>query len=283
MKSYIAGGLLLAAFLAFPAAAQMPDGYLDVFITRVKPGKRVEFDSINKKMVGLNRKKGDTWLAYELIYGDTSTVYFVSTRASYHAAEEGTQAFEGAITRVLGKAGMQSMGNAFDATVDSEHSELRRRRWDLSANAPADAAAYTQYVGTARYIRLVEVHTRPGKLLDYEAQLKLNKAAQERANPGVPMLVSQSVAGQDVGIFYIGNLLKSLGDLDNIKPLPEVLGSEYKRYESGVAETVSSVRIMIGRFLPELSNPPEEIVAVDSKYWRPAPAPAPTKPADANK
>ena len=39
----------------------------------------------------------------------------------------------------------------------------------------------------------------------------------------------------------------------------------------GVAESVASIDIIIGRFLPELSNPPDEIVAVDPKFWRPAP------------
>ena len=66
----VLGALLIAGFLATPLAAQMPDGYLDVYIAKVKMGKRVEFDSINKKMVELNRKnKGDSWTAYEFIRG----------------------------------------------------------------------------------------------------------------------------------------------------------------------------------------------------------------------
>ena len=285
MKKHFFGGLLLAGILVFPIAAQMPEGYLDVDIAKVKMGKRLEFNAINKRMVELNRKhKGDTWLAYSIIYGEPNTIYFVSTRTNWAGAEEGTNAFEGAISKALGAAGMQKMFNDWDATVESERAEFRRRRLDLSASVPADAAAYYQLIGQARYLRTAIVHVRPGRILDYEAQLKLNKDAQERANPGIATLVSQGVAGQPTGVFYITTLVKSLGDLDKIKPLQEVLGSSYARYQQAVAESVAGTEIIIARFLPELSNPQDEIVAVDPKYWRPAPPPpTPPKPAEAKK
>jgi hypothetical protein len=283
MKNRFFAGLLLAGILAAPIAAQMPESYLDVDIAKVKMGKRSEFDSINKRMVEINRKnKGDNWLAYQVMYGEPNTIYFVSTRAGYGAAEQGMKAFEGALTKAVGAAGMHKLLADWDATVESERAELRRRRWDLSASAPADAAAYNQLVGQSRYLRTAIVHTRPGKALDYEAQLRLNKSAQERVNFGVASLVSQGLAGQQAGVFYITTLVKSLGDLDNIKPLQEVLGSSYASYQKAVAESVANTEIIIARFLPELSNPPEEVVAVDAKFWRPAPPPPP-KPAEAKK
>jgi hypothetical protein len=269
-------GLLLAATLGAQIAAQMQDGYLDVYITKVKMGKRGEFDSINKRMVEINRKnKGDTWLAYQLLYGEPNTVYFISTRANYAAVDEGIKAFAGAATKALGAAGMHKLFADFDASVDSERGELRRRRWDLTASAPADAAAYSKLIGQSRYLRTAIVRVRPGRTLEYEAQLKRGKDAQERANPGVASFVSQGVAGVQTGVFYITTLLTSLGDLDKIKPLQEVLGSSYAGYQKTVAETVLGTEIIIGRFLPELSNPPDEIVAVDTKFWRPAPPPPP--------
>jgi hypothetical protein len=69
-----------------------------------------------------------------------------------------------------------------------------------------------------------------------------------------------------------------------MKTLQEVLGSSYASYQKVVSETVLGTEIMIGRFVPELSNPPDEIVAVDSKFWRPAPPPAaPTQSAEVKK
>jgi hypothetical protein len=284
MKKEFLARLMLAGVLAAPLLAQMPGGYLDIDIAKVKMGKRAEFDAINKRMLEINRKyKGDTWVAYGILYGESNTVYFISTRATWEAAEAGTKLFEGAITKALGAAGMQKMFNDWDATVEHEHAEIRRRRLDLSASAPADAAAYYKFVGEARYIRTVIVQVRPGKILDYEGQLKRNKEAQERANPGIPSLVSQGAAGQNPGTFYISTLVKSLADLDKIKTLQEVLGSDYGRYEQAVAESVSSVEITVGRFLPELSNPPEEIVSIDPKFWRPAPPMSAAKPAEPKK
>ena len=284
MKNRFFAGLLLTGILNAPIAAQMPEGYLDVFAARVKMGKRAEFDAINKRMVDINRKnKGDTWLAYEVVYGDASTVYFTSTRANFAAIDEGVKAFEGAMTKALGAAGMRKFFADLDATADGERGELRRRRPDLTASAPASAAAYSQLVGQSRYLRTAIVRTRPGKALDYEAQLKRVKDAQERANPSVPSFVSQAAAGQQTGVFYITTLLKSLADLDQIKPLPEVLGSSsYESYLKTVAESVAGTEVLIGRFRPELSNLPDEVVAVDPKYWRPAPPPPPpAKPAAA--
>jgi len=266
---------MIAVLLAAPLGAQMQEGYLDIDINKVKMGKRAEFDSLTKRMVQINRKnKGDTWLAFEVLYGPSNTVYFVSTRSGYGAAGEGLKAFEGALTAGLGAAGMHQLFDAADATIESERTELRKRRWDLSASAPSDAAAYNRLVGEARYLRTAIVHVRPGRIPDYEAQLKIVKEAQERVNAGVPNFVSQAVAGQQTGVFYITTLLKSLADLDKIKPVQEVLGSSYASYARVIAECVSETEVQISRFLPELSNPPEEIVAIDSKFWRPAPPPA---------
>jgi hypothetical protein len=282
MKRHFIGGLMLAGLLAAPAAAQMPEGYLDVFVAKVKMGKRAEFDTINRKMADINRKnKGDNWVAYEVLYGVGNTVYFVSPRANYMGAEDGIKAFEGSIAGSIGKAGMQAMFTAFDATVERQQTEFRKRRWDLSANAPANAGAYLQLVGSSRFLRVATVRVRPGKTLEYEAQLKKVKTAQERANPGTVITVSQSIAGQELGVYYISTLLKSLGDLDKIKTLQEVLGAGYDPYLRSLAEIATSTEVMVMRILPELSNPPEEVVAADQKFWRPAPvAVSVAKPAE---
>ena len=210
-------------------------------------------------------------------------VSLVSSRPNYTAAEAGNDAFEGSMAKTLGKAGLLNIMTNFASTLDSARTELRRRRLDLSANVPVDMPMYAQMVGHARYLRLVEVHVRPGRTLDYEAQLKLNKAAQEQANPGVPVLVSQVVAGGPLGVYYIGTPVRSLGDLDKIKPLQEVLGASYQRYEKALAEMVTGVEITVAKFLPEISNPPEDIVAVDPKFWRPVPPPPPVKAAEGKK
>jgi hypothetical protein len=272
MKRNTLAWLFGVALLAIPAAAQTSEGYLDIYVAKVKLGKRMDFDALNKKEVEMNRKKGDHWTAWEVVYGDSNAVYFVSPRPTFAAAAEGIKAFEDAAKRSAGELGARKLFDDFDATAESEHDSLYRRRVDLSANAPANMAAQNKLVGEARWIRLVTVRTRPGKILAYEAELRRNKEANERMNPGIPFLVSQSVAGAAPGTFQTANLLKSLGDMDNIKQLQQVRGDSYASYQKTLEEAVERVDIVIGRYVPELSNPPDDVAAVDPAFWHPKPA-----------
>jgi hypothetical protein len=266
--------------LAIPAAAQSPEGYLDVYVTHVKMGKRAEFDEINKREVAMNRKDGDRWLAYDTVWGVDNTVYFVSTRSSFADAAIGINAFETAIKKGAGsEAGMRKLFSDFDATTDSQSGTLFRRRWDLSSAAPADMAASNKIIGQAHWLRVITTRVRPGKTLAYEAELRRTKEANDRMNSGVPFWVSQSTAGTSPGVYRTVNLLKSLAELDSIKTLQQVRGDSYASYMKTVEDAVERTEIIVGRMLPELSNPPEEVVAVDPAYWRPKAAPVQAKAA----
>ena len=276
--------LAVSVMLAMPALAQLHEGYLDVFIADVKPEKRAEFDAINKKMVDANRRnKGDSWLAFETIYGPGNRVTFVSTRRNYAEAEKGYELFMGAISKALGREGGAKLLQDFNNCVASTQGEMRRRRWDLSSNLPADDAALARLVGQARWLRTIVVHVRPGQVLNFEAEVKEVKAAQEKATPTVTTLISQADSGQHGTVFYITTLLSSLAGYDAITPLPRLLGEEgYRKFLSAAAETVQSTEFVINHFLPELSNPPEDIASVSPDFWRPKPAPKP-KAAEAGK
>ena len=90
-------------------------------------------------------------------------------------------------------------------------------------------------------------------------------------------LVSQSAAGQNGAVYYITGFGKSMGDLDT-PGLQQLLGNRYAQYSTMSAENVLGVETIISRYLPELSNPPEEIVAADPAFWTPKPKAAPAKP-----
>ena len=269
--------LAVSVMLALPALAQLQGGYLDVFIAEVKPEKRAEFDAINKKIADANRRqKGDTWVAMETIYGPGNRVTFISTRRNYADVEKGYDLFMGAMGKAFGREGGAKLLQDFNNCVVSTHGELRRRRWDLSANPPADDAAMASLVGKARWVRTTVVHVRPGQVLNFEAEVKEVKAAREKASPAVTNLVSQADAGQHGTVFYITTLESSLGGFDAITPLPQLLGEYgYRKFLSSGAEAVQSTESMINRFLPELSNPPEEIASVSPEFWRPKQAPKP--------
>ena len=257
--------------LAAMAAGQAQEQYLDVYIAQVKPEKRADFDAINKKMVAANRQaKGDTWIAMETVYGRGDRVTFVSMRNSYADADKGTEMFEQALQKTYGKAAAEKLGQDFGQCLANSRTELRRRRWDLSSNAPADAAAMAKMLANTRFLRTATVHIKPGQVAAFEALLKDLKTAREKASPPQTALVSQAVAGQEGTVFYVTSLQTSMAGFDAIPTLPQLLGEEgYAKYLKTSGEVVEGSETVINHFLPELSNAPEDVVAAAPDYWRP--------------
>jgi len=262
--------VMLLGALAVAQGQRALGDYLDVYIAQVKPEKRAEFDAINVKMAAANRQnKGDIWVAMETVYGPGNQVTFVSTRNNYGEVESAMGAFEQALTKAYGKTGMDKLGQDFNACVVNTRQEIRRRRWDLSSNAPADLAAYTKLIADSRWLRTIAVHVRPGLSPAFEDLLKDLKAAREKASPALTVLVSQAVAGQEGTVYYVTTLEPSLAAFDSIPSTQELLGDEgYARFLKVNAETISGAETVINHFLPELSNPPERIVAAAPDFWK---------------
>jgi hypothetical protein len=272
--------LFLATSVSGLVMGQDAAMYLDEFIVKVKPEKRAEFDAINKKIAVLNRRnKGDTWLAAENMYGEANVVTFVSLRSSYGDVQKGFDLFMGALAKPAGKAAAEKMFQDFNNCTLSARSEMRRRRPDLGTNVPSNAADAAGVIGKARFLYMVTVRVRPGRALEYEDQMKMVRDARAKTGQKQTWLVSQSLVGLQGTSFYITRPLVALSDLDGAPVLSQVLGNSFQQYQKGLAENTLSTEITIGRYLPELSNPPAEIAAVDPAFWTPKPAPAAKKAA----
>ena len=105
--------------------------------------------------------------------------------------------------------------------------------------------------------------------------MKAVKEGVEKGNPeGPTSLVSQAVAGNRGGVFYVTSFRKSLADFDKAPPpLKQLLGQEgYQQYRKGNAENVQLLESSLSRFLPELSNPMKEIADGSVEFWTPKPA-----------
>src|SRR5262249_16392743 len=87
-------------------------------------------------------------------------------------------------------------------------------------------------------------------------------------------LVSQGVAGQRGTVYYVTSFRISLADFDKApSPLKQVLGEEgYERFQKSNAEDVQFSEVMLSRFLPEMSNPPQEVAEASPEFWNPKPA-----------
>jgi hypothetical protein len=262
---------VLLAALAVGQAQQAQESYLDVFTVQVKPEKRADFDAISKKIAAANRQnKGDTWIAMETVYGPGDRVSFVSTRNSYGEVESAMGEFMGALQKTYGKAATDKMFQDLSQCTVSSRSEIRRRRWDLSSNAPSDPAAYAHLLGDSRWLRTTVVHVRPGEVATYEAMMKDLKAAREKASPPLTVLVSQAVAGQEGTVFYVTTLQSSLAGFDGIPSMQKTLGDEgYAKFLKANADAVSGTETVINRFLPELSNAPEQVASIAPDFWTP--------------
>jgi hypothetical protein len=268
--------LALPLLLSAVAAAQISGGYQDVEAVHVKPEKRAEFDAVCKKIAEANRRaKGYNWTASEVTYGEGNTVYFVSSQASYGDIEKGFDIFNGALMKAYGQAGAEKIFQDFNSTLVSERSEIRRRRWELSANPPADMADYMKRVAETRWVRTTTVHVRVGQAMVFESAMKDLKAALENANPPVANYVSEAVAGQHGTVFYIVRLVKSLSEFDGAKPLSERMGDEaYQKYLKAITDSVEGSETILQRLRPELSNPPEGVISASPDFWTPKPKPA---------
>lgn len=266
--------------LVAPIAVHAQEGYLDVYIVKVKPEKVADFHVIAKKMADANRRyNGDHWLAMETVYGENNTFSFVSTRQDYADIDKGNGAFMGALHKAYGKEAAEKMLHDWENCISNSRTELRRRRWDLSRKAPADAAAFAKFVGDSRVLRTTAVHVRPGHIADFEAMLKEAKEAGEKAANTQPLFVSQVVEGTSGTTFYVTALRSSLAGFDKNPTIREILGEEgYKKFLHVNADAVEGSESVLYHFSAELSNPPEEIAVVASDFWNPKPVMAAASP-----
>jgi hypothetical protein len=253
---------------AYPQA--MIGDYLDVFIVKVRPEKRADFDAIGRRIADANRKaKGDFWTAMTVEYGENNTVQFVSPRASYASIDSGMAAFMNAIKAAYSPGGVPKMMADVNSTILSSRSEIRRRRSDLTVNPPTDADGYNKLIGEARWLRTIKVSVRNGREADFEERAKEAKAALEKGTKWV-YFISQVIAGAPGNTYYVTTLQPSLAAFDSAPKLPELMGQEaFATWTKALAEDEITSETMMMRMMPELSNPPEEVAKIAPDFWQP--------------
>jgi len=265
--------LLFALLCVMPLTLFAQGDYLDIYIAHVKPDKSAEFNALAKKVVEANRRyNGDHLLTQAVVYGENDTYVFASMRQNYADVDKGNAAFMNALNKAYGKDGAEKMLQEWESCLSSSRGELRKRRPDLSRKFPGDMAAYAKLVGTSQLLRSTAVHVRPGRGPEFEALLKDAQAVAEKAENTQPLLVSQAVEGTSGTTYYVTALRSGLDGFDKNPTIREILGDEgYKKYLQGIADTVETSESMILRFVPELSYPPEEVVAAAPDFWQPKP------------
>jgi hypothetical protein len=261
-----ATGLLLAG-----SAAAQQSQYLDILVVKVKPERRADFDALNKRLAEANRNnQGDTWLALSTEYGENNTVSFVSPRAGYSGIDQGSEAFMGAVNKALGPAEAKKAFQDFNSMLVSSRGEIRKRRPDLSMNFPSDPAQWAKFIGESRWVRVSTIRVKPGRSLDYEAQILRIKEAMEKNPQKVTVAVSQGMEGTEGPVYFVAVYGKNLGTYDSTPGVREVLGDEaFAKYLRAASDLVVESHSELLRYLPELSNAPKEVVAAAPDFWNP--------------
>jgi len=263
--------VVVLCLAAAPVAVQAQGDYLDVLVVKVKPEKVTDYEALTKKFADANRRfNGDRWIAMETVYGEGNVYQFTSTRKDYADIDKINEAGMLAANKAFGKDAAQKMGQDWTNCLVWSRTELRHRRWDLSRKAPKDAEAYAKFIGESRLLRSTAVHIRPGRVADFEALMKDVKEAGEKNPDTAPVFVSQVVEGGKGATFYLSTLRSSMGGFDHNPTAKEILGDEgFKKLQQIVAETYETTESTLYRFVPELSNPPDDVAKVASDFWRP--------------
>jgi quinol monooxygenase YgiN len=270
-------GISLAAGGAGRAQAQAQREYIDLYIAKVKPEKRAAYEAAIKKLIEANRaNKGDTWIAVSPAYGEQmETIYFASARVGMSSIEPAMELFEKSVGKAYGQAGAMKLFQDLGACTSETHGELRVRRPDLSVNFPESAADRARLIGASRWIALTTVWLRPGKLDTFIDEAKAVKRAIESGGSGLQIGVSQAITGPLA--LYFARYVKSLADLETgPASLAQVLGPEaYQKLQQVTVDCALNSRRELLRVMPELSNPPEQIVDAAPDFWKPKPPPPP--------
>ena len=251
------------------ALAQTGGDYLDLTRVQVRGEKSKEFEDTIKKMVEVNRKyKGDRWVALSTAYGEFGGYSFSSARENLAAVETGMNMFEKAMKEGLGVLGDKLMRD-LAAYSASGRNELRRRRWDLSVNAPSTAEDRAKMVAKTRWIRALTVDLKPGHNLDYVQAWKPFKDELQKVTPAVPILVSESSTGSPA--LFTSVYYQSWAEMDagSAGIQKAVESGAYQRFMKVSQDSVAASRWDVLRMRPELSCPPDEVIQADPTYWKP--------------
>lgn len=273
---------VFALALCANAVLGQPQGELiDIYTAKVKPEKRSAFEAAMKKMVAANRRHdGDHWVAFYPMYGAAhGAFHFASVRPNLAASETGMEAFVGALTKDVGAANLGRFFDEYTATLESESADIRMRRPDLSVNMPETPEGRLKLIGASRYLRTTIIRLHPGRLPDFTDMWKQIRTAMESGGVKFPFSVSMGTTGP-VGVIYLTTYGKSMGDLESQNfSLQQAIGdSAYRAMQDRITQMTAEGRTEIYRISPELSHPPEEVVAAAPEFWRPKPRTTPAKP-----
>lgn len=267
-------GITLVLLLGFCVAARAQEGYLSANIAQVKMGKGAEFEALVKKLMAANRENGgDHSIVTQVAFGEANVLVDQSFYQTYADMEKAHDAWTKALEKAMGHPGMEKFLADIGNCLVDDRNILLHPRPDLSANLPSDPAAVNQIVGNTRWYRIIRIQVRPGQYQRFEELAKQIKAAQEKADPHYYSWVSESIAGENGGVYYVSQPRSSFSDFDHEANFANQMSNDVLlNLLKTASEVIQGEDIVLEVIRPDLSNPPDDIASVAPSFWRPQPA-----------
>lgn len=273
--------VLLASFVTAFAVAQQPRPakYLWIESVQLNTGKHLQF----QQMVGQVRLAAKEiapalhWTAASPLTGDGRTVNILIPHNSLGEIDHTLQAMMKIEQQVMEKN--VNLTTQAAETESGAHFLLAKFRDDLSYKYERfDPAFTTRWEETVFYLK-------PGTDTEFTDLIKhVIELENKAANPNAKWLLYEVLGGRPMPAYVIVGPLKSLADLD--VDLPETSKQVYndsviRMLETAIKTCVTKMESNILMVRPDLSHPPENIVAANPDFWtvkEPPPVVASTAP-----
>ena len=138
-----------------------------------------------------------------------------------------------------------------------------------------------QSLAKARYLSLSTMRVKMGHYGDFMKLAALYIDAMKRMKGDHHWAMYEVVGGAPEGTFLVLSSMEKLAEMDEMmagaSEFPKAMGDKLDDFEKMSAAALDSIVTTIYQFDPKMTNPPEEFVAADPKFWSqemPAPPPA---------
>ena len=222
----------------------------------IRPDRMGQFQDQVAHLAETATDQGETWrwTAHQTLFGESLVMHFV-TQAERFADVEKLGTVEQLWLRVLGdKKGTEGFRDA-NACVQTVQHTISTLRPELSyLPNEMQPSAHPAAVVTA-------VRARPGQAEACEELIRKIAEAIPKTGDAARIITNQTLVGE-LNLYWTVRPLRSLGELDQQLPAPELLNQAFGAAEGGLlwrtgAEAIEQPRREITGYVPELSNPPQ--------------------------
>ena len=146
----------------------------------------------------------------------------------------------------------------------SERSMVAVYRPELSYNPRTSLAK-------ARFVALSTFRVKIGHYGDFMKATAMYVEAVKKMKGDHHWATYESIGGTPDGTFFVLSSVESLAEMDaemaNSGDFPKALGDKLDDFEKLSAAAIESITTTIYQIDPKMTNPPDEFVAADPKFW----------------